>query len=93
MDINLVVDKIKLLSNKEKIKKQHICPICGNETSNTIYCSDKCRQKAKAERYQSKNYPSKEMILEKYSELKSWEKVAKFYNITRKIVQRIRKNP
>jgi hypothetical protein len=38
----------------------------------------------------AKNYPTKQEVLDKYQELHSWQKVADFYNITRRIVQRIR---
>ena len=39
----------------------------------------------------SKNYPSYEEIHKKYEELGSWEKVASFFGITRKVVRGIRK--
>jgi cell fate (sporulation/competence/biofilm development) regulator YlbF (YheA/YmcA/DUF963 family) len=38
-----------------------------------------------------KKYPSYEEIIEKYEEVNSWEKVAKHFGITRKIIQRLRK--
>ena len=64
-----------------------ICPVCGKrfpKSTGKIYCSKECRDS-------SKNYPTKDEIAKKYQELKSWEKVAQFYNLTRKILQRIRK--
>ena len=64
-----------------------ICPICGKrfpKSKGKIYCSKECREK-------SKNYPSAEEIKSQYEVLKSWEKVAKFFGVTRKIIQGIRK--
>lgn len=66
-----------------------ICPVCGKrfpKVTGKTYCSIECRDSV---RY--KNYPSKEQVLESYQQLKSWEKVAEYYNITRKIIQRIRR--
>ena len=62
------------------------CPVCGKKfkkSKGKIYCSKECRMKAK-------NYPTKQEVLDKYQELHSWQKVADFYNVTRRIVQRIR---
>jgi hypothetical protein len=50
-----------------------------------IYCSSECR-------YNDKNYPSYDEIVNAYEKLKSWEKVAQEYNITRRILFYIRKN-
>lgn len=79
-----------LLENVDKItfsnRGGQICPTCGKrfkKSKGKIYCSKECRMKAK-------NYPTKQEILDKYQELHSWQKVADFYNITRRIVQRIR---
>lgn len=79
-----------LLENVEKTtfsnRGGQICPICGKrfkKSKGKVYCSKECRTKAK-------NYPTKQEILDKYQELHSWQKVADFYNITRRIVQRIR---
>jgi len=79
-----------LLENVDKItfsnKGGQTCPICGKKfkkSKGKIYCSKECRVKAK-------NYPTKQEVLDKYQELHSWQKVADFYNITRRIVQRIR---
>lgn len=75
-------NNIKVFSEK---RKKSICPCCGNEfdySKGKIYCSKECREKIK-------NYPSKESVLEKYEEFKSFEKVAKFYGLTRKIVKGI----
>lgn len=48
------------------------------------YCSDKCR-------IEVKNLPTLNEINLKYNELKSWEKVANSFNVTRRIIQGIRK--
>lgn len=75
---------IKVNSTK---KKQQVCPECGKEFNSVkgkIYCSNECRLKAK-------HYPSLEEINIIYNELKSWNKVAEHFNLTRKIIQGIRK--
>lgn len=64
-----------------------VCPVCNNRfkiITGKIYCSTICRDNVK-------NYPTLNQINSKYLELKSWEKVAQFYNITRRITQNIRK--
>ena len=55
---------------------------------NKKYCSNECRYSVENI---EKNYPTYEEITSKYEELKSWDKVAAFYGITRKITQGIRK--
>lgn len=52
------------------------------------YCSKECRDKAEGR----DKYPSKEEVNNKYQELKSWQKVADFYKLTRKIISNIRKS-
>lgn len=81
---------LNLLENVDKTtfsnRGRQICPVCGKrfkKSKGKIYCSKECRMKAK-------NYPTKQEIFDKYQELHSWQKVADFYNITRRIVQRIR---
>ena len=73
----------------QKGKKQTICPVCGesfDSVKGKKFCSPKCREK-----YEGRDkYPSKTEVISKYDELHSWEKVAKFYNLTRRIIQRIR---
>lgn len=64
-----------------------ICPVCGKnfkKVKGKIYCSEECRWK-------DKNYPSIEEVEEQYKMLHSWEKVAQYFGITRKIIQGIRK--
>ncbi len=63
-------------------RKKSICPVCGKSfdfEKGKIYCSPECR-------YKSKNYPSHEEVVEKYNELKSQQKVAEYYGLTRKII-------
>lgn len=70
-----------------KKKKASTCPVCGKEfdaVKGKIYCSSECRDK-------QKGYPSKEAVLEKYLELKSKQKVAEFFGLTRKIIINILK--
>ena len=77
-----VTNNIKVQQNK---KKQSICPFCKQNfdyVKGKIYCSKECREN-------NKNYPTFEECLEKYNELKSWEKVAQYFNLTRKIINRI----
>lgn len=69
----------------EPKRKLDVCKFCGNtfvKMKGKIYCSSKCRES-------DKNYPLKNELLMTYDELKSWEKVAKKYGITRRIIQRI----
>ena len=79
--------EVKKLSFSNQDERGQICPVCGKrfpKAKGKIYCSDECRWK-------DKNYPSLEEVNAKYNELKSWEKVAQFFGITRRIVQGIRK--
>lgn len=65
----------------------NICPVCGQrfpKVSGKIYCSEQCKWK-------DKGYPSLDEVNQKYKELKSWEKVAQSFGLTRKIIQGIRK--
>lgn len=76
----------KSFNNKESHRRQSVCPICGNTfnyANGKIYCSKECRWKAK-------NYPFIEEINEQYKNLGSWQKVANYFNLTRKIIQDIR---
>lgn len=52
-----------------------------------IYCSRECRNIAEGK----DKYPSKKEVLVKYEELKSWQKVADYYLLSRKVIQGIRK--
>lgn len=75
----------KCYSNKSLFSNKHkmiVCPVCGTEfeyVKGKKYCSPECRRK-------DKNYPSKEDVCKKYEELKSQQKVAEFYGLTRKII-------
>ena len=72
-------------SNKSLVspkKKQTVCENCGKEfyaVNGKRFCSDKCR-------YESKGYPCKSEVVEKYNELKSQQKVAEYFGLTRKII-------
>lgn len=72
-----------------KPKKKHFCEHCGKEIENYCngkrFCSKKCRE-------EHKKYPSYEELISHYNILKSWEKVASYFNITRKIIRGIRRN-
>lgn len=62
------------------------CLVCDNRfkaCSGKKYCSEECRYK---------HHPSKQEVLELYTTLKSWNKVAIKLGTTRKIIQRIRKD-
>lgn len=92
MESNLIKDKLKIMSHKELQHASKLCSICGKQIPDyKTYCSKNCWLQELDNRYKSKNYPTKDEIIEKYQELKSWEKVARFYNLTRKILQGIRK--
>jgi len=82
--LNEMTSKHIKLTHKNKTS---ICKYCGKEfpySKGKIYCSNECREA-------DKKYPTFEEIIAKYNELNSWEKVANYYGITRKILQRIRR--
>ena len=89
---DLSLDNVsKIISNSSKTSfsnpSGNICPVCGQRFSKVtgkIYCSEQCKWK-------DKGYPSLDEVNRKYEELKSWEKVAKSFGLTRKIIQGIRK--
>ena len=90
---NLLIELNKETETRNKQlyeeKKYTICPICGikfNPSKGKIYCSEDCRKKANG----MDLYPSKEEVYKKYNDLKSWQKVADYYSLTRKIIQGIR---
>lgn len=77
----------KSFSNKDDYG--NVCPVCNTrfpKSKSKVYCSDKCRESVKFA-----NYPSVEEVEELYTKLGSWEKVAQSFNLTRKIIQGIRK--
>lgn len=64
-----------------------VCPVCGKrfpKSNGKIYCSKECRKA-------DKHYPSKQEVLDQYELLKTWDKVAEHFGLTRKIIQGIRK--
>ena len=88
---NVVQENEKLkskLSFSNKDQHKHFCKFCGNPilnyTTGKLYCSDECK-------YNDKGYPSIDEIENQYSILKNWEKVAEHFNLTRKVIQGIRK--
>lgn len=88
------VNSLKTIAEmrKEEVIHTKTCAYCGksfNKSNLSIFCSKECKDNAKAD-YFSK-YPTLEEINTKYEELHSWEKVAKHYGLTRKIIQGIRK--
>ena len=77
----------KTVSVFDKKRKMSVCPVCGKEFEyhrGKIFCSSECRKA-------SKKYPDKEEVRQKYQELKSQQKVADYYHLTRRIVQRLLK--
>lgn len=75
---------VKVLGDK---RKKSVCPYCGRKFDSVkgkVFCSNECREL-------SKNYPSKEKLFESYQRLKSWEKVANEFGLTRRIVRGIMK--
>lgn len=78
------------LSNKSLLSPKHrqsTCEVCGKEfdaAKGKRFCSSECREKFK-------NYPSKSEVEAKYDELKSQQKVADYFGLTRKIIIRILK--
>lgn len=80
--------KIDILQKKSpQHKSKYICEYCGKPfkaVTNKHFCCEECRIK-------SKNYPSIEEIRKKYEELKGWQKVAEYFNITRNVIRNIRR--
>lgn len=75
----------KSFNNQDKYGS--VCPVCGKrfpKSTGKIYCSEECKWKAKG-------YPSIKEVNEQYEVLGSWEKVAQYFGLTRKIIQGIRK--
>jgi predicted nucleic acid-binding Zn ribbon protein len=75
---------IKVFNKK---RKTLTCPVCGKEfdyVQKKIFCSPECREAAK-------KYPDKEEVRQKYQELKSQQKVADYYGLTRRIIRRLLK--
>lgn len=67
-----------------KIKKfKNKCKQCGNETNNLHFCSYDCNYK-----YNSKNIPSKEQLIDDINELKSKLKISKKYNVSNNSIKK-----
>ena len=93
LSITNIPEIIKGSESKKSFNNQNkygnICPVCGTrfpKVKGKIYCSEKCRKSIK-----ENNYPSKEQVMDCYKFLKSWEKVAQYYNVSRRVIQRIKK--
>ena len=85
-----IPDIIEAAKTKKSFSNKHeygsICPVCGKhfpKMKGKIFCSTECR-------IQAKNYPSKEEVEEQYTILHSWQKVAEYFNITRRVLSHIR---
>lgn len=80
----------QVYENKSLTLEKHktsTCPVCGNkfiQVKGKKYCSPECREK-------DKGYPTYEDVAAKYAELKSKQKVADYYGLTRKIITGILK--
>lgn len=94
---DLILDNIpeiiKGTENKKSFNNKNeygsVCPICGKrfpKSTGKTYCSNECRDSVRFA-----GYPTIEEIEKRYVELKNWEKVAQSFNLTRKIIQGIRK--
>jgi len=91
LEISLIKERMDLLyedkktfSNSKPLKKLN-CEVCDIEMDNINgkrFCSDNCRYS---------HHPPLIKIDEEYENLKSWDKVAKKLNTTRKIIYNIRK--
>lgn len=91
----IMTDIPELIKNAEDKKSfssekpGRVCPVCGKRfpsSTGKIYCSEECRDSI---RYAG--YPTIEEVEERYNEFKNWEKVAQSFNLTRKVIQGIRK--
>lgn len=82
------INNILLNSNIKEIRKyKSICKNCNTpfkKVTGKIYCSSECRK-------MDSKLPSILEINNKYNELRNWEKVAKYFNITSKTIRLIRK--
>lgn len=96
MELNEIIKRVDAINESESKKysnglpikepKTILCERCGKEmlySRDKRFCSKECRNDIS-------HYPTLEEINEKYNELKSWNKVADFFGITRKITRVIR---
>lgn len=83
---NELVNSKLSFSNQHKYK--HYCEQCGKPikdySGGKKYCSEQCK-------WDAKNYPSLDELIEQYNVLKSWQKVADYFGITRRVIQGIRR--
>ena len=85
------ISEFKALNNKELLHYKE-CPICHSrmlKSDNRTYCCNACKEKARIEQFSK--YPTLDQVNECYKKLKSWQKVADYYSVTRRIIQGIRK--
>lgn len=76
-----------ILSSSTPKRKTKNCEHCQKNyfpNKGKRFCSEQCR-------HDNKGYPTFQEISDKYNELKSWEKVADYFGITRRITQYIRR--
>ena len=81
---NFAAKTVSVLGKKHKVA---VCTECGKEfnySRGKIFCSPECREA-------SKKYPDKEEVYQKYQELKSQQKVADYYHLTRRIIRKLLK--
>lgn len=88
-----VPEIIKSAEDKKSFSTQDeygkVCPVCGKrfpKSKGKIYCSDECRDSVRFA-----DYLTIEEVEGRYKELKNWERVAKSFGLTRKVIQGIRK--
>lgn len=89
---NIINDKKEEQINYRRIfgqkeQKRAFCANCGKEfkyMKGKIFCCEQCK-------YEYKKYPSIEEIQKQYELLHNWTEVAKYFNLTRKVIQNIRK--
>lgn len=85
-NIPSMIENIENKTFTNKKSSGSICPVCGKKfpkVTGKIYCSEECKWKAKG-------YPSIEEVNEQYRLLGTWEKVAQYFGLTRRVIQGIR---
>lgn len=92
-NINFVRNMSSPIFQREEIVHTKPCKNCGtmfNKTDYHVFCSTKCKEEYRLK--QISHYPSLKDVQEKYKELKTWDKVAKYFKVSRKVISGIRKN-
>lgn len=93
-NINFLLENFKtnnksIFSSKYKVSSCKECNVEFKYIKGKKFCSNECQWNNHKKQYL--NYPSYKEVIEKYEELNSWEKVSNYFNLTRKIIQGIRK--